>query len=274
MSANEKEGHTGATNRMVEPDYRKRKLVKKIGGQSKTKYYVWLGGHATSLVFGTVTLIFQIFWLPNVYYINSISYRLCLLGATTAFLATMSHKFGLHYLPPFTTLLVQHNFQYLILAIIWCFTFKSILKILPLYLISLLQLSEHKKVSFIQKHSDSIGSFIGFTELLLMAYLLLRTIAFRSTSGYQFAIMSIFLWLRILFDPDTARMFAYVVDKADSKISTVKNEKVTKAWGKAKKFLHEKQSDNNLWLFLYYYHHFCFFCYTKGTKEHSFVIIL
>lgn len=236
------ETQNGTTNRTVEKEQRKKRLVRKTVSASKTKYYIWLGGHASCVVFGTITLIFQAFWLPNVYYINSIAYRLCLLGATSAFLATLSHKFSLHYLPPFTTLLAQYNFQYLVLAVIWCFTFRSFFKIMPLYLISILQLSEDHKVAFVQKHADSIASFIGFDEIFLILYLFVRTVAFRSTSGYQMAIMTIFVWLRILFDPDTAKMFMYVVDKADARVSNIKNEKVHKAWTKIKRFLDEKQS--------------------------------
>lgn len=237
------QGKSTATNRIVEPSFRKKKLVKRLAGVSKTKYYVWLGGHVTSLVFGTIALIFEVLWLPNRYYIHSISYRLCLLGATAAFTATLSKKFGLHFLPPFTTLIAQHNFQYLVLAVMWCFTFKSVLKVFPLYLISILQLADHKKISFVQKHSDALGSLLGFNELALVAYLLLRTLFFRSTSGYQLAIMAIFIWLRVLFDKETAQLFTYIVEKADSKVSGVKNEKVQEIWGKIKRFLEAKQSD-------------------------------
>lgn len=232
------------TNRTVDAKYRKRRLVKKPGSTSKTKFLVWLSGHSVCVLFGTITLFFQALWLPNVYYINSIAYRLCLLGATTAFLANLSHKFGLHYLPPITTLLAQHNFQYLNLAIMYSFTFKSVFKIVPLYLISILQLCEHFKVGAVQKHADSIASIIGFDEIFLIFYLFVRTLAFRSTSGYQLAILLMFLWLRILFDPDTAKMFSYVVDKADAKVSNIKHEKVNKVWTKIKRFLEEKQSSN------------------------------
>lgn len=229
------------TNDTVKPTLRKKKLVKKQGDPSKLKYYLWLGGHVFSIVFGIVTFVWQTLWLKNVYYINSIAYRLALIGASAALLATMSHKFGLKYLPHFPSLLAQLNFQYLVLAVIWCFTFKSIFKIIPLFLISVLQLAEHKKIGAIQKQADFLASIIGFSELFLVVYLLLRTIFFRQTSGYQLAVVLIFLWLRILFDDETANMFAYLVEKLDGKVSTVKNEKVLKIWSKVKAFLDEKR---------------------------------
>lgn len=235
------ENANGPTNDTVQPDLRKRKLVRKQNKPPKVKYYLWLGGHLLSIVFGIVTFVWQTLWLKNVYYINSISYRLALLGASMALVATMSHKFGLRFLPHFPSLLAQLNFQYLVLAVIWCFTFKSIFKILPLFLISVLQLAEHKKIAVVQKQSDFLASIIGFSELFLVVYLLLRTIFFRQTSGFQLAVVLIFLWLRILFDDDTANMFAYLVEKLDGKVSTVKNEKVLKIWKKVKAFLEEKR---------------------------------
>lgn len=83
------------------------------------KYKVWLIGHISALIFGSISFIFQIFWLPNYYYINSISYRLSLIGSIAALTATFSHKFGLHNLPNIGTLLSHQNFQYLVLASIW-----------------------------------------------------------------------------------------------------------------------------------------------------------
>lgn len=230
------------TNETVAPELQKRKLVRKHGSPSKIKYQIWLAGHAMCIVFGLVTLVWQALWLPNRYYINSICYRMALLGASLAMISTMSHKYGLRYLPPFTTLLAQHNFQNLVLAVVWCFTFKSVLKIIPFFLISLLQLAEHKKIAPVQKQSDFLSSIIGVDNLVLAVYLLLRTLLFRQTSGFQLITMFVFLWLRILFDKQTADMFAYLMERADGKMSTVKNKKVTKAWAKAKGFVEDRRN--------------------------------
>ncbi|GEQ72553.1 hypothetical protein JCM33374_g6240 [Metschnikowia sp. JCM 33374] len=236
-----KNGTGPITNETVEPKYRKKKLVKKQPSASNLKYTVWLAGHALSVVFGVVTFTWQIFWLRNVWYINSISYRLSLLGSVLALGATMSKKYGLKYLPPFSTLLAQQNFQYLVLAVIWCFTFKSIFKVIPTFTISVLQLSLNKKIAPVLDQADFLASIIAFDELLLIVYLLVRTLLFRYSSGYQLVIVCVFMWLRILFDKDTANLFGYVVEKADGKMSGIKNEKVHKAWGKIKHFLEEKQ---------------------------------
>ncbi|KAM9917842.1 hypothetical protein OXX59_009069 [Metschnikowia pulcherrima] len=229
------------TNDTVEPKHRKRRLVKKHAGPSNLKYTVWLTGHVLSVVFGLVTFTWQILWLKNVYYINSISYRLSLIGSVLALGSTMSKKYGLNYLPPFSTLLAQQNFQYLVLALIWCFTFKSIFKVIPTFIISVLQLSLNKKIDVVLKQSEFLASIIAFDELFLILYLLLRTLLFRYTSGYQLVIVSVFMWLRVLFDKDTANLIGYVVEKADGRMSGVKNEKVQKAWRKVKHFLSEKQ---------------------------------
>lgn len=230
------------SNSTVEPHLRKRKLVRKNKDYSALKYNVWLAGHATCLVFGTVTFIWQTLWLKNVYYINSISYRLALLGSCLALGSTTAHKYGLLYLPPLTTFLSQQNFQYLVLGLVWCFTFKSVFKIIPYFLISLLQLAENKKIAVVQKQADFLSQIIAFDDLLLIVYLALRTIFFRNTSGFQLVLKLMFLWLSIMFDPSTAEMFSYVVNKLDGKVSTIKNEKVQKMWTKTKNLLDEKRS--------------------------------
>ena len=57
-----------------------------------------VSGAYFNVSFGSISFIFQILWLPNYYYINSISYRLGLIGSIAALTATFSHKFGLHNL--------------------------------------------------------------------------------------------------------------------------------------------------------------------------------
>lgn len=231
-----------ATNDTVDPNFRKRKLVRKQGGTSKIKFYVWLTGHVFSVVFGAISFVFQILWLKNIYYINSISYRLSLLGTVLALGATMSKKFGLHFLPPLPTLLAQLNFQQLMLAVIWCFTFKSVFKIIPTFLVSVLQLGAYFKIAPVQNASHFLGAVIALDEILLVGYLLLRTLFFRNTAGYQLLIVLVGFWLRVLFDEDTANLVAFLVDKLDGKVSTMKNPKVLKIWGKVKLFLKEKQN--------------------------------
>lgn len=231
---------TEVTNETVNPEHRKKKLVRKQAEASKLKYYLWLGGHLACVLGGLVTLTWQTLWLKNTYYINSIAYRVSLIGAVSALTATVSHKFGLRYLPPFPTLFVQQNFQYLVLAVVWCFTFKSVFKIIPLFLVSVLQLSLHFNVKLVQNHSEFLLSIIGVDEILLILYLAVRTLFFRNTAGYQLTLVVVFIWLRVLFDSSTANTLAYFVEKLDGKVSNLKNPKVKEGWKKFKIFLKSK----------------------------------
>lgn len=221
--------------------YKKRKLVRSPSKTNPLKYKVWLAGHISMLVFGSISFIFQILWLPNYYYINSISYRLGLIGSIAALTATFSHKFGLHNLPNIGTLLSHQNFQYLVLAIVWIFSFKSVFKILPYFLLALLHIGNLKKIVFITKELDFLASVIAYDELLLVVYLLLRTLFFRNTSGYQLTIFLVFYWLRILYNKETTNLFQTIIERLDGKVCNVKNPKVQHYWYKIKTFVNEKQ---------------------------------
>jgi hypothetical protein len=228
------------TNATVASEHRKKKLVRKNSGPNPLKYKIWLAGHLMSLIFGGISSIFQLLWLPNRYYINSISYRLSLLGSVLALGATFSHKFGLRFLPPPLTMVAQQNFQYLVLAFLWCFTFKSVFKLIPFLLISTLQLGAHKKIGAIEKQLDFLASLIAYDELLLIVYLFLRTVFLRGWSGYQLVVFLVFYWLRILYNKETGNLFRSIVDRLDGKIQG-KNEKLTHYWDKTKMFFDEKQ---------------------------------
>lgn len=229
-----------ATNRTVEAEFRKKKLVRKNQGPSKIKYTIWLSGHIASIVFGVLSIVWQVLLLNNYYYINSILYRLSIVGAIVALVTTMTRRFGISHAPRFSMLLAQKNFQYFLLSFVWLFTFRSIFKILPTILISILQLAENKKIPVILKAGSSIGTVIAFNEIFLVLYLLVRTVFMLKTAGFQFLLMMMLLWLRVLFDVQTARIFAYVVDMLDGKVSTVKNKKLRKAWNKLRAFIKEK----------------------------------
>lgn len=230
-----------ASNETVQPNLRKRKLVRKQGGPSKLNYTLWVTGHSLSIVFGLVFIVWQVLFFRDYYHLKGISYRLGLGGAALAYFATMSHKFGLRYLPQFPALLAQLNFQYLVLVTVGCFTFKTIFKILPIFLISVLQIARHKKISFVLKHANFLATVIAFNEIILLAYLLLRTLFFRQTSGFQLVLVLYFMWMRVMFDEATTELFGYVIDKLDTKVSTVKNEKVLKVWNKIKRNIDEKR---------------------------------
>ncbi|KAI3405019.2 hypothetical protein KGF56_002184 [Candida oxycetoniae] len=223
----------------------KKKLIRAPPNRHAIKYRAWLLGHTLNLVFGTITFIFQVFWLPNVFYINSIAYRLTLIGSIIALTATFSHKFGLHFLPPIATLLSHQNFQYIILAVVWCFTFKSVFKVIPYFAISLLQIGKLKKIEIIEKKASLLSSIIAYDELVLIAYLILRTLFFRNASGYQLSLFLIFYWLRILYNPETGNLFATIVDRLDGEVMKIKNPKIQHYWIKTREFVKAKQNEEH-----------------------------
>lgn len=225
---------------------KKKKLVRKEKPVNPIKYKLWLFGQISCVVFGSISFVFQILWLPNKYYINSICYRLSLLGSIASLLATTSYKFGLKYLPPSSTLIAQQNFQFVTLGVVWLFTFKSVFKIIPFYLIAILQLGAHKDIKVIENQSSFLASLIAYNELIFVVYLLLRTLCFRGTSGFQLVLFLIFYWLRVLYNPETKNLFKTIVDRLDYKVQNVKNEKVLHYWNKGKLMLNEKTEENSL----------------------------
>lgn len=227
-------------------DHKRKKLVRKQKPPNPLKYQIWLFGHLACIVFGTISFTFQIFWLPNKFYINSICYRLSLLGSIGALLATVSHKFGLSYLPPTSTLIAQQNFQFVVLAIAWLFTFKSIFKIIPFYLIAVLQIAQHKKIDAVLKQQLFLASLIAYNELVFIVYLVLRTLAFRGTSGFQLILFLLFYWLRILYNPETGNLFEVIIERLDGKVKNVKNEKVVYYWNKTKTIVQNKAEAEEL----------------------------
>lgn len=219
---------------------KKKKLVKKAVPSNPLHEKIWLAGHVATVAFGGLTILWLLLRLPNKYYLNSIFYRLALLSAVVSLTLTFSHKFGLRYLPSATALIADQNFQYLVLAIIWMFTFKSVFKIIPYLLISLLQLATFKGVNVILSQGSTIATIIAHDELVLIVYLVVRTLFFRGASGYQLTVFLVFYWLRIRFNKETKNLFRFLILSVDGRISSVKNEKVLKAWGKVKLFLDEK----------------------------------
>lgn len=221
-----------------------KRLVRKTGSNTALKKKMWLAGHLSVVVFGLLSLLFGVFRLENRYYIHSILYRLTLIGAFIALGATASHKFGLSNAPPISALLAHQNFQYFLLATLWLFTFKSIFKLIPYFLISLLQLAHTENILVISSQSTFLASLIAYDELFLIVYLLLRTIFFRNASGFQLLAFLTFYWLRILYNKETTNLFAALIDKVDSKITSIKNEKVQHYWSKTKLFVSEKQNQH------------------------------
>lgn len=235
------------TNETVPPEYRKKKLVKKGANSSALKHKLWLAGHVLCLSCGVLSCLWLLLRLPNRFYIGSIIYRLGLIGGAMSFSSTFAHKFGLELTPPITSLIAHENFQYMILSIVWMVTFKSVFKLIPFVLISTLHLALFKDIKPVLEHSTILSSIIAYDELILIVYLLLRTLFFRNASGFQLVIFLQFYWLRILYNKETMNMFAFLIENLDGTVSKSKNEKVLHAWEKVKKFLDEKQSSGHKW---------------------------
>jgi len=228
------------TSDTVPPNSKKRKLVKKHKASNPINYTIWLAGHAATLIFGVLS---QFFLLSNKWYINSISYRLAFVGAIVSMAMTTKHKFGLKFLPSPSTLVASENFQYVVLACLWMFTFKSIFKLFPYVILSLLHISESKKITAITSQAKFLASLIAYDELILIVYLFLRTLCFRNTSGYQLTIFLVFYWLRVLYNKETTTLFSTLVDKADYKFKDIKNPKFQKIWSRIKESIRRRQQD-------------------------------
>lgn len=228
------------TNETVPKDQRIKKLRKKNKGPNPLKLKLWLGGHISTIIFGTISIIFQLLKLPNRWYINSICYRLALLGSISSLIMTTSRRYG-HFLPPISGLLAHQNFQYAILSVIWLFTFKSIFKLLPYYILSILHLCKYANLSVVINHSHVLAGVIAYDELFLILYLFIRTLCFQNTSGFQLIAFYGFYWLRILYNKQTTALFSTIIEKVD--LLNIKNPKFQKYWGRFKELIAERRQE-------------------------------
>ncbi|KAG7193353.1 uncharacterized protein KQ657_000770 [Scheffersomyces spartinae] len=222
---------------------KKKVLRRKIKGPNPLKKKIWLAGHASVIAFGILYCVL-LFLRINKWYIRFICYRLSNVGSVFALGAAISHKYGLRYLPPTPTLFAQQDFQYLIIAAVNIISFRSMFKLLPFVLISLLHIGDEFKVTAITGQSTFLASLIAYDELFLIIYLVLRTLLFRSSLGFQLVVYLCFYWLRILYNNDTAKLFSTLMENMDINVSTIKNEKIQKFWAKAKKHIDDRAHKN------------------------------
>lgn len=225
------------TNDTVDSQYRMRKLVRKHGGPAKSKYVLWFASHCIAVVSGLLYLVFVFILMSNRYYLQTLFYKLTIVGAILACMCTTSRRFGFALLPRFSMLAAQMNFQLVIFMSMWLVTFQSVFKIVPIILISMLQVAAEKKVSFVLKLQNVFSTVIAFNEFFLLVYLLFRAVFMMRTAGYQLVILISLIRLRILFDIQTAEFFAYFIDILDSKVAFLPNDKVRKSWNKLRKFI-------------------------------------
>ncbi|ODQ82436.1 hypothetical protein BABINDRAFT_159031 [Babjeviella inositovora NRRL Y-12698] len=224
---------------------KKRKLRKVVKPPSQVLKYVWLGCHVLTLVCGLGYLLFFLTFQKR-RVVARILYRATFSLIIVAYALSLHNKFGTTF-PSYFLLLSGEAFQYLLLAIVWLFTFASMMKLLPFYLVAVLQVANFFHIQPILHFDATFAKVIAYDELVIILYLLFKTLIFRSTSGYQLVLFCGFYRLRILYSPPTRALVEHVIDLADAKVSGVKNEKVVKAWGEFKDFMVEKRKESKLY---------------------------
>lgn len=217
----------------------RRVLRKKQTPPKPIKKYIWLSGHGATLTFGAIYFAFYIakyifrnkwFWIPW------LCYRLSFIGVLASYSITVLTTFGA-IIPNYYTLLATENFQNLLLAFVWLISRPSAFKLVPFYIISILQLSDRFKVGAVLKIQDSLVDLITISEVVVFVALLFDTLIFRGTSGYALAIYTGFYWLRINFSPYTQSFLLKVIHAIDTKIMAKQSPEVQAKWQKAKDFV-------------------------------------
>lgn len=217
----------------------KRQVLRKKRRTHAWLEQVWAGAQLATVVFGAVYMAYYL-TLRKQRLIPRILYRLVFVGVLTAYGTSLYHAFGTN-VPSGYALLAQELFQYLLWAGVCLITNNSLFKVLPFIIISVLQIGSHFHIAPVELASPQLARVVAYNELVVLGYLLLRTLCFRLTSGFQFVLYVSFYWLRVLYSPPTHALFQYLVLKADAHVAGVKNDKVQKYWGKFKVFLDAKK---------------------------------
>lgn len=204
------------------------------------KRYIWLGGHAFTLFFGGLFLIFYVLqflrFFKNWYWIPEILYSLALIGVISSYTVTTLTTFG-NVIPGYHTLLATLNFQNLILACVWLITRRSGFKLLPYYLVAVLQMADHFKVDAVMKFDETISEIIAFSETFIFVTLTFDTLLFRGTSGYALVIYCVFYWIRLNFSPYTQVYILRLTHLVDEKIMKNQKPEIQAKWNNVKSFL-------------------------------------
>ncbi|ODV95406.1 hypothetical protein PACTADRAFT_19646, partial [Pachysolen tannophilus NRRL Y-2460] len=217
--------------RKIDPNRKPKKPIDK---------YIWLAGHFATLFFSLVYFGYYFTFSSRRSIIAKISYKIVLLGIIFAYSVSMKSTFG--KVPPgYFTLLSTDNFQYLLLSFVWLFNRNSAFKILPYFIISILQISDHFKIDAILKYEFEFKLIIEYNELFLFVLLTFDTLLCRGTSGYALVMFAAFFSLKIMFN-DNIRQFIYsFVVRLDGVMSKQKNEKILTLWTDIKNFLDKKK---------------------------------
>ncbi|CCH46504.1 putative membrane protein [Wickerhamomyces ciferrii] len=218
----------------------KKVLRRKQQPPKPIKKYVWLGGHVSTLLFGSIYLAFYfaryILWKTNWYWTPRIAYRLSFIGVIASYSITVLTTFG-SIIPNYYTLLATENFQSLMLGFVWLLSRPSAFKLVPFFIISILQLSSQYNVSAVLKNQNSLVDIITISEVAVFVAILFDTLIFRGTSGYALVIYLGFYWLRINFSPYTQAFLLKLIRTIDEKIIAKQKPEVQEKWQKIKDFV-------------------------------------
>ncbi|KAH3673572.1 hypothetical protein WICMUC_003679 [Wickerhamomyces mucosus] len=229
----------------VQSNKTRKVLRKKVKTPLPIKKYAWLAGHGSTLCFGFIFTIFYfgkfLRFFKTWYWIPTISYILAFVGVISAYSITIITTFG-NVIPGYQTLLATENFQNLILAFIWIISRQSIFKLIPYYVVSILQIANFYNVNAILKFDRELSGAIAFSEFYVIFALLFDTLLFRGASGFALAIYVSFYWVRINFSPYTQSYLLSVIRRIDEK--AIKNQKpeIKAKWQKVKDFLEFRRS--------------------------------
>lgn len=218
-------------------------LVKKPKPPAPIKKYVWLAGHGSTLVFGSIYLVFYVLkwflrtwrWTPRICYVLS------LVGVFAAYSITVLTTFG-SVIPPYSTLLATENFQLMVIAMIWIFSRPSAFKLAPYLVISLLQLSSEFKIEAVLKLQNQLGEVVTMAEFVIIVVLIVDTLLFRGTSGYALALYLGFYWLRVNFSPYTQSGLLKIMNLVDDKFMKNNKSAIKPYWDKSKGFVEFRRS--------------------------------
>lgn len=206
--------------------------------------YGWILGHVITVLCTLVYSAYYFTYKSHQSRVAEISYRIGFVAVISSYFVSMVNQFG--KIPPsYFTLLTTENFQYLLLAIVWLFNRSSFFKILPYFIISILQLSSLLNLKPVLKLEQTFKEIIIYNELFLFVLLLFDTLLFRGTSGYALVIFGLFYSLKIVFSDDTKGLIYSVIVKFDGVMLKQKNPKVQSLWHDIKSFLLKKKLELN-----------------------------
>ncbi len=214
-----------------------KKLVKKRVEGTPLTQTLWIAGHATTIAMGLIYSVYYLLFRSHASKISFIAYRLALVGVFLSYSCTILSQFAQKTLPSYITLLGSINFQYLLLAVVWFFNRSSLFKLIPYFVVALMQLATHFKIDAVLKLSPQLKNAAAYDELLIFVVLAFDTLLMRGTSGYALFIYAAFFWLRIIESEDTRHLLYTVAVKLDSTMSKQKNPKVVSSWRSLKRFL-------------------------------------